>query len=59
MLYPTTTDALASQSNPAEWEASNPFPDKGRLIGELEALLVRDTIPLAFPDPDGLNLLPV
>src|ERR1700687_3046693 len=56
MLYPTTTDVLASQSNPAECAATTPFPDKGRLMGELEVLLVRDTIPLAFPDPDGLKL---
>ena len=57
MLYPTTTDVLASQFNPAKWEAITPFPDKGRLIGELEVLLVRDTIPLAFPDPEGLKLI--
>jgi hypothetical protein len=32
------------------------LPDKGKLIGELEVLLARDTIPLAFPVPDGWKL---
>src|ERR1700680_4235741 len=56
MLYPTTLDVLASQSTAAQCEATTPWPDKGRLIGEPEVLLVSDTIPFAFPVPDGLKL---
>jgi hypothetical protein len=56
-LYPTTVDVLATQFNAAECVlVATPFPDKGRLMGDVEVLLVREMAPDAAPVPAGSKL---
>lgn len=56
MLYPTTDDLLVSQFTVAQCVADTPLPDKARLIGSFEVLLVSDTVPVARPVTDGSKL---
>ena len=56
MLYPITADSLGSQPKVVECVPTTPFPDKGILTGVFDVLVVRDTIPLDFPVPEGVKL---
>lgn len=49
-------EGLALQLNSAACEATTPLPDKGILIGELDVLLARETVPPTFPVSDGWKL---
>jgi len=47
---------LAFQFKATECAVTTPLPVRERLAGALDELLESDTIPLAFPVPDGLKL---
>jgi hypothetical protein len=52
-----TVDVLGDQVRDTEWlTAATPVPDSVMASGELVALLATDTLPVALPAADGVNV---